>query len=290
MKWATSGEFLSAFPELYALPLIAPVALAGGVARPGRAGRDPARRRARARRCSRAGAPDSSCPPRPAARLRSAPRGHRRPHPCRRPRPRPASVASFGTGRRLRPRRGPASFRPTRWDLPASARVRGWPAAPSAGDKRKAAEPFALPLRRGRTRAAPVAATPTGGYARVRSRVYGNEYQCRSGLERAGPSTATPIAVPGRWVLPARRPKAAAAPGLATLADDDFGGGAGDADGAGHLERRPGRRGGTRRRARLMRQRSPGVTPSCRWCDVAVRQCVTPRRCRDSLASQAGIS
>ena len=33
----------------------------------------------------------------------------------------------------------------------------------------------------------------------------------------------------------------------------------GDADGAGQLERRPGRRGGTRRRARLMRQRSPGV-------------------------------
>ena len=53
--------------------------------------------------------------------------------------------------------------------------------------------------------------------------------------------------------------RALAATGLATLADDDFGGGAGDADGAGDLERRSERRGGTRRRARLMRQRSTGV-------------------------------
>ncbi len=63
------GEFLSAFPEVYALPLIAPIALTGRRRGPGRAGRDSARRGSRnspqmcRRRCRR----PRLCRPLPAA-------------------------------------------------------------------------------------------------------------------------------------------------------------------------------------------------------------------------------
>ena len=104
------------------------------------------------------------------------------------------------------------------------------------GRQRKAAEPFAAAAAAAGGRASNSGrATPAGGAARVRSRVYGNECQCRSvtgaGRRRIGDRDgAGPLGFAGTVAK-----RALAAAGLATLSDDDFGGGAGDADAPGHV-------------------------------------------------------
>ena len=183
MKFGHVGEFLSAFPELYALPLIAPIVA------------DRRRRRAWP------GWPESSlthrnslprflrrrlryraCRPLPVAPLRLAPRVRQQRHPCRRPPLRPAPSPLRCRHHRLRPRRGPVFVPPYAVGPPGIGAGSGMTGRAGAGDKRKAAEPFAAAAAAavGVARAPSVTATPAGGDAGVRSRVYGNEYQCRS--------------------------------------------------------------------------------------------------------------
>ena len=130
------------------LPLIAPIGLTGGVARPGRAGRESSliapQLAAEVRAASDSGIglagrhQQPRCDWRPGCANNSTRVGarrsgqHRRHVRCRR--------------HRLRPRRGPVSSRRTQWDLPASARVREWPAGPVRATSGKPLSP--LPLRR----------------------------------------------------------------------------------------------------------------------------------------------
>ena len=143
------GEFLSAFPEVYALPLIAPIVLAGASpAWPGWQEYSPGR--ARTRRGSVAGTADLDA----ARRDQQLP--SRLVHRARRPRPR---IGAGVPGRHRRDigadvaapcRAGRASFRPTRWARPGSGRVRAWPAAPARatrGGRPSPPRPRRLPLR-----------------------------------------------------------------------------------------------------------------------------------------------
>ena len=176
------GEFLSAFPEVYALPLIAPIGLAGGVAGlAGLAGIAPEAGQIAAGipapvpQTSTMPAATSSpvaigAPSAPTTAPASAP-------------PAPAStVATSVPTTPPPPAAGPGFVPPYAVGPPGIGSGSGMGSSAGSGDKNKAVEPFAAA-------AAAAAATRDrhglrrrrrAGHARVRSRVYGNEYQCRS--------------------------------------------------------------------------------------------------------------
>ena len=115
---------------------------------PGRVGRDCARGRAsRPPRFRHRHPRRRRCPPRPAAPSPSVRRVRRRQRPPQRLRPRPAPLRRPCRRRRLRPRRGRALSRPTRWARPGSGRVRAWAAAPVRATRTKPPSPLQRPRR-----------------------------------------------------------------------------------------------------------------------------------------------
>ncbi len=138
------GEFLSAFPEVYALPLIAPIGLAGGVAGLAGLAGDCARGRAHCLpRFRRRHPRPRRCPPRPAVPSRSARRVRRRQRLRSAP-PAPAStVATSVPTTPPPPAAGPGFVPPYAVGPPGIGSGSGMASSAGAGDKNKAAEPFA---------------------------------------------------------------------------------------------------------------------------------------------------
>ena len=254
---------MQAFPEVYAIPLIVPIG-AWREASAAWAGWPRIQPEAahRPRRGARADAADLG-----SARATSSPVAIGAPGaPTAAPASAPVSPAAPSPlrcrHRRLPQRPGLASSRRTRSARPASATGSGMASSAGAGDKKKAAEPSAAA-------AAAAAAAREQQRSRRRRRAgmrgYAHEFMemninvdpdwdgPHGGLTATSDHGAGPLGFAGTVA-----PEGLAATGLATLADDEFGSGADNADGAGHLEQTR-RRGGRRRRTRLMRQRSPGV-------------------------------
>ncbi len=224
------GEFLSAFPEVYALPLIVPIGLAGGVA--GLAGlagiapdapQVPAEIPATTPQASTMPAATSSpvafgAPSAPTPAPASAP-------------PAPAStVATSVPTPPPPPVAGPGFVPPYAVGPPGIGSGSGMGGTAGAGDKNKAAEPFAAAA------AAAAAARDRHGSKRRRRagiRGYADEFmemnidvnpdwaEPQGGSTAASDRGAGPMGFAGTT---SKRVSAAA--GLATLDDDDFGGGA----------------------------------------------------------------
>jgi PPE-repeat protein len=220
------GEFLSAFPEVYALPLIAPIGLAGGVAGlAGLAGIAPEAAHIPAEvpapQASALPAATSSpvaigAPGAPAAAPASAPVS-------------PAgSVATSASP--PPPAAGPGFVPPYAVGPPGIGSGSGMGSSTGAGDKNKAAEPYA---------AAATAAAAARGQLRSRRRrragIRGYAHEFMEMNISVGPAWAEPH---GGWTATSDRgagplgfagtasKRVSAAAGLATLDDDDFGGGA----------------------------------------------------------------
>jgi PPE-repeat protein len=221
------GEFLNAFPELYALPLIAPIGLMGGVAGlAGLAGIQP-------------DAPQlaADVPP-PAPQASSLPAAAGSPvaigaagtpttAPVSAPAAPASTVATSVPASPAPPAAGPGFVPPYAVGPPGIGAGWGMASSAGAGDKRKAAEPFA-------------AAAAVGSREQFRSRRrrragmrgYSHEFmEMNINVDRdwGGPqsgSTATsdrgagPLGFAGTVAK-----RASAATGFATLADDEFGGG-----------------------------------------------------------------
>ena len=218
-------EFVNAFPEVLALPLLVPVGAAGGLG--GLAG-------------LAAIHPEAAPVPVDAP----APTSHnvfpRRPQPGGGGRTRGSADLGAGVRTRVpgdlrRQFRAVIAATATGWAWICAA-LRGGPAwyrgGYWTGQQRQSGrreESRGAVRRRGschgrRARAARVAATAPRGYAGVRSRVHGHECQCRSRVECCGRDSLGPR----RRVVRIRRhlgKSARAATGLATLEHDDFGGG-----------------------------------------------------------------
>jgi PPE-repeat protein len=223
------GEFLNAFPELYALPLIAPIVLTGGVAGvAGLAGIQP-------------DAPQlaADVPP-PATQVSGLPAATSSPvaigapgAPTTAPVSAPAApagtVASSVPASPPPPAAGPGFVPPYAVGPPGIGAGSGMASGAGAGDKRKAAEPFAA-----------AAAAAVGSREQLRSRRrrrvgmrgYAHEFMEMninvdpdwSGLHTGSTATSAHGAGPLGFTGTVRK-RALAATGLATLADDDFGGG-----------------------------------------------------------------
>ena len=224
------GEFLSAFPEVYALPLIVPIGLAGGVAGlAGLAGIAPDAAQVPAE--IPAPAPQTSTMP----AATSSPVAVGAPSA---PTPAPASgssapastVATSVPTAPPPPVAGPGFVPPYAVGPPGIGSGSGMGSTAGAGDKNKAAEPFAA--------AAAVAAAARDRHRsrrrrRVGIRGYAHEFmemnievnpdwaKPRGGSTAASDRGAGPMGFAG--TTPKR---VSAAAGLATLDDDDFGGGA----------------------------------------------------------------
>jgi PPE-repeat protein len=223
------GEFLNAFPELYALPLIAPIVLTGGVAGlAGLAGIQPE-------------APQlaAEVPP-PATQVSGLPTATSSPvaigapgAPTTAPVSAPAApagtVATSVPASPSPPAAGPGFVPPYAVGPPGIGAGSGMAGRAAAGDKRKAAEPFA---------AAAAAAVGSREPRRLRRRRragmrgYAHEFMemnINVDPDWGGPdggSTATSDRGAGPLGFAGTVAKStSAATGLATLADDDFGGG-----------------------------------------------------------------
>jgi PPE-repeat protein len=223
------GEFLNAFPELYALPLIAPIVLTGGVAGlAGLAGIQP-------------DAPQlaAEVPP-PATQVSGLPATTSSPvaigapgAPTTAPVSAPAApagtVATSVPAAPPPPAAGPGFVPPYAVGPPGIGAGSGMASRAGAGDKRKAAEPFAA-----------AAAAAVGSREQLRSRRrrragmrgYAHEFMemnINVDPDWSGPhtgSTATSAQGAGPLGFTGTvRKRALAATGLATLADDEFGGG-----------------------------------------------------------------
>ena len=223
------GEFLSAFPEVYALPLIAPIGLAGGVA--GLAGlagiapetaQVPAEVAAPAPQLSTlpatAGSPVAiGAPGAPTAAPASAPIS-------------PAGSVATSVSLPPPPTAGPGFVPPYAVGPPGIGSGSGMGSSAGAGEKNKAVEPDAV--------AAPAAVAARGQVRsrrrrRAGMRGYAHEFMemninvdpdwagSPSGPTMASDRGAGPLGFAG--TAPKR---VSAAAGLATLGDDDFGGGA----------------------------------------------------------------
>ena len=223
------GEFLNAFPELYALPLIAPITLTGGVAGlAGLAGIQP-------------DAPQLPADvPSPAPQASTLPAATSSPVAIGAPgapttAPVSAAAAPAGTVATSMPASppppaaGPGFVPPYAVGPPAIGAGSGMAGSASAADKRKAAEPFAAAAA-----AAAVAREPRRSRRRRRAgmRGYAHEFMEMNisvDPDWGGPeseSTATSDRGAGPLGFAGTVAKSvSAATGLATLADDDFGGG-----------------------------------------------------------------
>src|ERR1700748_1710369 len=222
------GEFLNAFPELYALPLIAPIVLTGGVAGvAGLAGIQP-------------DAPQLAADiPRPTTQVPSLPAAAGSPvaigapgAPASAPVSTPAAPASpapaAGPAPPPPPAAGPGFVPPYAVGPPGIGTGSEMASSAGAGDKRKAAEPFAAAA------AAAVAREPRRSRRRRRAgiRGYAHEFMEMNfnvdpdwgGAESGSTATSDRGAGPLGFTETVHK-RALAATGLATLADDDFGGG-----------------------------------------------------------------
>jgi PPE-repeat protein len=223
------GEFLSAFPEVYALPLIAPIGLAGGVA--GLAGlagvapeaaQIPAAVPAPASQSSTLPAATGShvgigAPSAPTAAPASAPMS-------------PAGSVATSVSPSTPPAAGPGFVPPYAVGPPGIGSGSGMGSSAGAGDKNKAAEPHV---------AAATAAVAARGKLRSRrgrrAGMHGYAHEFMEMNINVDPAWAEPhvrsTATSGRGAGPlgfagTARKRVSAAVGLATLDDDEFGGGA----------------------------------------------------------------
>jgi len=221
------AEFLNAFPELYALPLIAPIVLTGGVAGlAGLAGIQP-------------DAPQLPADvPRPATQVSGLPAAAGSPvaigapgapttAPVSAPAAPASTVATSVPALPPPPAAGPGFVPPYAVGPPGIGAGSGMASSAGAGDKRKAAEPFA-------------AADAVGSREQFRSRQrrragmrgYSHEFMEMNinvdpdwdGPESSATATSDRGAGPLGFAGTVAK-SASAATGLATLADDDFGGG-----------------------------------------------------------------
>jgi PPE-repeat protein len=223
------GEFLSAFPELYALPLIAPIVLTGGVAGlAGLAGIQP-------------DAPQlaAEVPP-PATQVSGLPAATSSPvaigapgapttAPVSAPAAPASTVVSSVPASPSPPAAGPGFVPPYAVGPPGIGAGSGMAGRAGAGDKRKAAEPFAAaaaaavgsrePRRLRRRRRAGIR-----GYAHEFMEMNINVDPDWGGPDSGSTATSDRGAGPLGFAGTAAK-SASAATGLATLADDDFGGG-----------------------------------------------------------------
>jgi PPE-repeat protein len=220
------GEFLSAFPELYALPLIAPIVLTGGVAGlAGLAGIQPDAPQLAAEvpppPTQVSGLPTATSSPvaigapgAPTTAPVSAPAA-------------PAGTVATSVPASPSPPAGPGFVPPYAVGPPGIGAGSGMAGRAGAGDKRKAAEPFAA--------AAAVGSREQLGSRRRRRagmRGYAHEFMEMNinvdpdwgGPESGSPATSDHGAGPLGFAGTMAR-TVSAATGLATLADDEFGGG-----------------------------------------------------------------
>lgn len=220
------GEFLSAFPEVYALPLIAPIVLTGGVAGvAGLAGIQPGPPQFPAEVMSPT--PQTSTLP---ASATGSPVAIGAPGtPTTAPASAPASTAgtvATSVPTSPPPAGGPGFGPPYAVGPPGLGSGSDMASTAGAGDKRKAAEPFA---------AAATAAAAERGQLRSRRRLraglrgYAHEFMDMNiavDPDWAGP-TATSDRGGGQLGFAGTvRKRGSAAAGLATLDDDEFGSGA----------------------------------------------------------------
>jgi PPE-repeat protein len=222
------GEFLNAFPELYALPLIAPIVLTGGVAGlAGLAGIQPDTPQLAAEvpppATQTSTLPVATSSPVVAAGAPGAPTTA----PVSAPAVPASTVATSVPAAPPPPAAGPGFVPPYAVGPPGIGTGSGMVSAVGAGDKRKAAEPFAAA-------AAAVAPEPRRSRRRRRAgmRGYSHEFMeinINVDPDWGGPDSG-PTATSDRGAGPlgftgTERKTASAATGLATLADDEFGSG-----------------------------------------------------------------
>ena len=221
------GEFLNAFPELYALPLIAPITLTGGVAGlAGLAGIQPDAAQLPADVPSPA-PQGSTLPAAAGSPVAIGAPGAPTTAPMSAPAAPASTVATSMPASPPPPAAGPGFVPPYAVGPPGIGAGSGMASSAGAGDKRKAAEPFAaaaavglrepLRLRRGR---------------RAGMRGYAHEFMemnisvdpdwggPESGSTAASDRGAGPLGFSGTAAK-----SGSAATGLATLADDEFGNG-----------------------------------------------------------------
>jgi PPE-repeat protein len=221
------GEFLNAFPELYALPLIAPITLTGGVAGlAGLAGIQPDAAQLPADVQSPA-PQTSSLPAATSSPVAIAAPGAPTTAPVSAPAAPASTVAASMPAAPPPPAAGPGFVPPYAVGPPGIGAGSGMASSASAGDKRKAAEPFAAV-------AAAVAREPRRARRRRRAgmREYAHEFMEMNinvdpdwgGPDSGSTATSDRGAGPLGFAGTASQ-KARAATGLATLADDEFGGG-----------------------------------------------------------------
>jgi PPE-repeat protein len=223
------GEFLNAFPELYALPLIAPITLAGGVTGlAGLAGIQP-------------DAPQLAAevpPPPPATQVTGLPAATSSPvaigapgAPTTAPVSAPAvpasTVATSVPAAPPPPAAGPGFVPPYAVGPPGVGAGSGMSSRAGAGDKRKAAEPFAAAAAAGsreQLRARRRRRAGMHGYSHEFMEMNFNVDPDWSGSGSGSPATSDHGAGPLGFTGTVHK-NASAATGLATLADDEFGSG-----------------------------------------------------------------
>jgi PPE-repeat protein len=222
------GEFLSAFPEVYALPLIAPIGLAGGVA--GLAGLAAIQPDA-PQLVAEAPSPTPQTSTLPAAT--SSPVAIGAPSaPTAAPGSAPVSPAGSAATSVSPPppAAGPGFVPPYAVGPPGIASGSGMGSGAGAGDKNKAAEPYA-----GAATAAAAARGQLRSRRRRRAGMRGYAHEFMEMNINVDPAWAEPHAGPmatsDRGAGPlgfagTARKRVSAAAGLATLDDDYFGGGA----------------------------------------------------------------
>ncbi|HYY00990.1 MAG TPA: PPE family protein [Mycobacterium sp.] len=221
------GEFLNAFPELYALPLIAPITLAGGVAGlAGLAGIQP-------------DAPQlaAEVPP-PATQTSTLPAAISSPvaagapgAPTAAPVSAPAvpasTVATSVPAAPPPPAAGPGFVPSYAVGPPGIGTGSGMASSAGAGDKRKAAEPFAVAAAAGsreQLRARRRRRAGVRGYSHEFMEMNINVDPDWGGPE-SGPTATSDRGAGPLGFTGTERKTASAATGLATLADDEFGSG-----------------------------------------------------------------
>jgi PPE-repeat protein len=223
-----AGEFLNAFPELYALPLLAPVVLTGGVAGlAGLAGIQPDVPQVAAD----APAPQPSTIPAAAGSpvAMGAAGGAPTSAPVSAPAAPASTVAASAPAALPAPAAGPGFVPPYVVGPPGIGVGSGMTSSAGAGDKKKAAEPFAAAAA-----AAAAARRQHRSRRRRRTGIRGYSHEFMEMNINVDPDWGTPdsgsTATSERGAGPlgftgTERKTASAATGLATLADDEYGSG-----------------------------------------------------------------